>query len=74
MMTRLIRTRKSRIITEDPFPYMTAGSFPYSGFEDEGLRMDEEFTFSDIITEKNGKKILFGKGGSVCRRYASSSM
>ena len=74
MMTRIIRTRKSHIATEDPFPYATAGLFPYSGFEEEGLRLDEELISSDMITGKNGEKILFGKGGSICRRYASSSM
>lgn len=74
MMTRIIHTRKIRIVTEDPFPYTTAGNFPYSGFEDEGLRMDDEHDYAEMFTGKNGKKILFGKGGSVCRRYASSSM
>lgn len=74
MMTRIIHMRKIRIATEDPFPYTTAGNFPYSGFEDEGLRMDDEPDYAEMFTGKNGEKILFGKGGSVCRRYASSTM
>lgn len=74
MMTRIIHTRRIRIATEDPFPYTTAGNFPYSGFEDEGLRMDDEIPYAQMITGKTGEKILFGKGGSVCRRYASSAM
>lgn len=74
MMTRMIRIRKSLIAAEDPFPYAASVNYPYSGFENDGLRMDEELTSANMITGKSGEKILFGKGGSVCRRYASFSM